>query len=239
MRRTVPLVILTVLLWHGVPAGAAPAAVSGDEVQSRASIREAAARFLEHRLAATPGRAEFRIGSLDPRLRLPRCHRTLEAFLPPGGRLAGHTSIGVRCPGDRPWKLYVPARIRLFQTVVIAKGYLPRGTRLTRRNLDRAEREVTAQGYGYMTDIGQALGMITKQPVQDGRAITPGLLGRPTLVRRGEEVTIVSQAEGYEIRVKGTALANGARGDRIRVKNISSHRVIEGSVVDRGLVRVL
>jgi flagella basal body P-ring formation protein FlgA len=38
--------------------------------------------------------------------------------------------------------------------------------------------------------------------------------------------------------MRGKALADGGRGDRIRVKNLNSGRIISGTVSGRGLVQV-
>jgi flagella basal body P-ring formation protein FlgA len=59
-----------------------------------------------------------------------------------------------------------------------------------------------------------------------------------TLVKRGERVNIQSGKAGVLISATGTAMADGAKGQKINVKNLSSQRVIQATVVDSGQVSV-
>ena len=55
-----------------------------------------AIRLLVEREMGPGHRVDVRVGQLDPRLQLQSCAR-IEPYLPPGTRLWGRTSIGVRC----------------------------------------------------------------------------------------------------------------------------------------------
>jgi flagella basal body P-ring formation protein FlgA len=183
-------------------------------------------------------KSEIRLGTLDARLRLAACDRPLEGFLPPGSHLNGNTSVGVACNGSNPWKLYVQAYVAMFKTVAVAANYLATGTVLNADNIRLEERDVTAGGYGYLTDVEQLRGKIVKQPVQEGRIIPPQALTKAKLIRRGEEVVILSKIGNIEVRMTGNALMDGAEGDRIKVKNAKSKRIVEGKVEAAGLVMV-
>jgi flagella basal body P-ring formation protein FlgA len=215
-----------------------PAAAHGAAAQSHAAILETAQAFLRQQLQTSPGRSEIRLGQLDRRLRLAPCDAGLKAFLPPGATLTGNTSVGVQCTGATAWKVYVPAQIVIIDRVVISRGFIPRGTLLTRDHLTMAEREINAASQGYIKDIEDALGRQLKHPIREGLLITPGMLERPALVKRGDEVTILSRTSALEVRMKGNALASGAEGDRIRVRNLRSSRIIEGVVRADGTVVV-
>lgn len=236
MTRITMTILLSLALMHGSALAASPPATEDMEPHGR--ILETARDFLEQQLAGSEARVEIRVGNLDRRLRLARCDQTLEGYLPPGGRLSGNTSVGVRCDGAQPWKLYVPARISLLREVVVARAYLPRGTVIGPDHVEIAERDVTASGHGYVGDPDQVIGMIMRQPLQNGLLITPAMLERPKLVRRGEEVMIISRTGNFEVRMAGSALADGAEGERIQVRNKHSKRIIEGQVTGQGAVMV-
>lgn len=211
---------------------------AGPGVHPHADILETARGFLAGELGAREGKADIRLGELDRRLRLARCDRPLEGYLPSAGSLTGNISVGVRCTGSHPWKIFVPARVALIETVVVSRGFLARGTVLGEDHIMLAEREITAPGHGYIKDIDQALGRVLRQPVRDGLVINPAMLDRPRLVRRGDEVLIVSEGGAFEVRMKGSALSDGAEGDRIQVRNGSSRRVVEGRVASDGTIMV-
>jgi flagella basal body P-ring formation protein FlgA len=218
--------------------GLATACHASTAQQSHASILQTAQSFLQQQLKAISGRSEIRLGQLDPRLRLAPCDGKLQAFLPAGSTVAGNTSVGVQCTGTTAWKIYVPAQIVIIDRVVISRGFIPRGTVLTREHLTIAEREINAASQGYLKDMDAALGMKLKHPIREGLVITPVMLERPALVKRGDEVTILSRSNSLEVRMKGSALANGAEGDRIRVRNLNSSRIVEGVVRADGAVVV-
>lgn len=233
-----PLGVARSFLLGIVAAFGFPAVAQAAAVQSHETILETARSFLQQQLKGTPGRSEIRFGQLDPRLRLARCDGKLQAFLPPGTTAMNTTSVGVQCTGSATWKLYVPAQVVIIDRVVVSRGFIPRGTILTPEHLMVAERELSAASQGYMKDLSEVLGRKLKHPIRGGLVITPGMLERPALVKRGDEVTILSRTSTLEVRMKGSALANGAEGDRIRVRNLNSSRIVEGTVRADGTVVV-
>ncbi|MDR2877128.1 MAG: flagellar basal body P-ring formation protein FlgA [Chromatiales bacterium] len=227
MTRASAGALITLLLWPWL-------ALADFEPHQR--ILDTAQRFLQKQAQTSPGKAEIRLGTIDQRLRLARCDGALEAWMPPNSRLTGNTSVGVRCTGTQPWKLFVPAHITRTERVLVSHGYLPRGTVLTREHLTLAEREVGNSTQGYMKDYDQAIGQVLRQALQDGLLLTPNMLQRPKLIQRGEEVFILSHGGAFEVRMKGSALSDGAEGERIRVKNLNSSRIVEGTVSADGNV---
>lgn len=211
---------------------------AAETAQSHESILATAKDFLEAQLADTDARSEIRLGTLDARLRLAACDGPLEGFLPPGARLRGNTSVGVACAGSNPWKLYVQAHVAVYKTVAVAATYLPAGTALGTHNIRFEERDVTSAGYGYVSGLEQVNGKVVKQPVQEGRTIPPQALAKAKLIRRGESVVILSRSGHFEVRMSGSAMMDGAAGDRIKVRNEKSKRIIEGKVEAPGLVTV-
>lgn len=214
------------------------AMAAGHSRQSLEAIRSAAASFLKHQRWHSPGKLQIHTGQLDPRLRLHRCSKKLQAFMPPGSRRSGNTSVGIRCTDHKPWKLYVPVSIKLIGRVFASANYLPRGTVIQATDLKRVEYDLARLQQGYFSTADKIIGKVLKQAVPGGGIITPAHLSRPRLVRRGESVIIMAKASGIEIRMKGKALTDGAAGELVRVKNIKSQRIIEGTVEHDGIIRV-
>lgn len=203
-----------------------------------AEIRSAAKSFIRHQHRGDPGTPKIYVADLDPRLRLHHCEKKLQAFMPPGSRKLGNTSIGIRCSGPKPWKLYVPVRIKMMGHVLISANYLPKGTVVRSADLKRVDFDLASLRQGYFTMANQITGKMLKQAIPLGRIITPAYLSKPKLVRRGENVIILAKTSGFEIRMKGKALMDGTAGELIRVKNIKSHRIVEGTVERSGIIQV-
>ena len=173
---------------------------------------------------------------LDPRLRLAPCPQALEAFLPVGGRKLGNTSVGVRCAGA--WSLYVPVRVSALADVIIANRPLQRGAILSAADLRHERRDLATLAYGYVLHSEQAIGKRVTRSLSEGTPLTPNLLSAPQWVKRGERVTVVAQAGGMEVRMNGEALMDGTEGALVRVRNLNSSRVVEGTVIAQGVIQV-
>jgi flagella basal body P-ring formation protein FlgA len=217
---------------------ALPALAETPPAQSHEAIRTAVREFLLAREISPGAEMEVWVNDLDPRLRLAACERPLEVFLPPSAPPAGRVTAGVRCTGASRWSLYVPARVRWLDEVVVAARELTRGSRIDAASLSLERRDLARLPRGYFLTAGEAAGLVPDRTVARGTVLHPGLLDTPLAVRRGGLVNIVARVAGAEIRMKGKALDAGAMGARIRVENLSSGRELEARVVSAATVRV-
>lgn len=207
--------------------------------QSHASINTRVRDYLLERVPdAQRADARVELGRLDPRLRLPVCSSPLQTIATGDRPAAGAQSVGVRCAGERPWTLYVPARVAVFGPVAVIARPLARGAAIQREDLEIVQRDLGGLSYGYFDTPEAAVGKMAKQPLSAGQILRVNQVVSPKLVRRGEQVTLRVFADGFVVSVAGSALADGVLGQRIRVRNERSRRVVEGEVVAAGAVRV-
>lgn len=212
--------------------------MAASEIHSLESIEQQVEEFLLNLQQTQTDNHEIRVHPLDPRLRLAACDVKPEVFLANGARALGNTSVGVRCSGSQPWTVYLNARIQRFAEVLVADRYLPRGTLLTAADLRPERRDVSKLPGGYATDSARLLGKRLRRSLREQAVIPPQALEAPTLVRRGDQVTLVIRQAGMEITATGIALRDGAEGERIQVRNAASERVIEGNVIAAHRVEV-
>lgn len=232
---TAKLLMLLTLLVYSYGSLAEPV----ENHQPHSSIITAVIQFLEqttenHQHPNT----QIQVGHLDKRLKLHLCSRPLETYLAPGAKTVGKTTVGVRCGGDKAWALYVPATINIFSTVYKTVHGLPRGHVIREQDIEPVEYNLAQLNYGYFDDKSKLIGMQTKRRLSQGRVITPNQVKPPLLVKRGEQVALVSKSRLFTVRMNGKAMMDGALGDRIRVKNSSSSRIIEGKVTQAGVVMI-
>jgi len=206
--------------------------------QDHDAIRSAARQFVGSNMQEYPQAPQIEVGQLDRRLRLTECGSALETFAPNNRKLVGNVTIGVRCRNPKPWTIYVPVSIRVFDTVVVTERMLARNTVVGKFDIAKEIRDVTSLHGRYMRTLDDALGQLASQHVPINTILLPNMLQEPKLVHRGEQITILATASGVEVRMNGTALADGSAGDRIRVRNNRSKRVVQGTVLRAGEVRV-
>lgn len=202
------------------------------------SIRSAVSNFLEQESGKNAQAVQIEVGRLDPRLRLAACTTPLSVYLAPGARMPGNISVGVRCDGASPWALFVPASVRQKFVVVTAAQTLTRGKLLAPADLRVESRYLMSLPTGALEDPAMAVGRVVTRQLATGSLVTAGALREERAVRRGQTVTLSLAAGSLLIRVSGTALKDGALGDRITVRNTTSNRVVEGVIIEAGVVEV-
>lgn len=206
--------------------------------QSHDSIRHAAKVFLGQQAQRLHKRHVVQVDHLDPRLHVKHCSRPLETFLPPGSSVYTAMTVGVRCRGASPWTLYVPARLKVLDKVIVAARPLQPGHRVTAEDFTITERDLSTLHTEYTSDPRDVLGKRIKQPVLANNVLTPYVLERSRVVHRGDRVTIIARDNGLEVRMMGQALMDGAKGDEIKVRNLSSKQIVVGTVAAEGMINV-
>jgi flagella basal body P-ring formation protein FlgA len=177
-------------------------------------------------------------GLLDERLKLPACAEAPQAFSPAGNGARGALSVGVRCTSPVSWTLYIPVRISETRQIMVLNRALNRGEIVTADAISLQERDITTLPYGYLATAAEAVGKTIKRPLTAGSVLTPDALELQRIIKRGQSVTLLSRIGGLEIRAQGTAMADAAQGDRLKVENTSSRRIVEGVVRSADTIEV-
>ncbi len=227
--------VCTILLLS-LLAGAANAAQQWQPTDSIAAVAEA---YVMKKIGPRAKRTSVRAGALDPRHRLALCSQELEPFMRRGARIEVRTIVGVRCSGEKPWKVDLPVEVIVTDKVLVASRTLPRGHLLTAEDLVVEERDVSRLLSGYHSDVNKLVGQRLKSQLIAGRILTPALVQADIAVKRGQTVTLTAETGGISIKMSGKALMDGAIDQRIRVENTNSGRVVEGIVRSREHVEVL
>lgn len=197
---------------------------------------EAAVHALVDSSGSRAGDVEVSLGRLDPRLRLPRCGQDLAARYTQTRRRSGPLSVEVRCEGKQPWSLYVPVTLARFAAVVVAARPLARGQVIAADDVAMARRRIDISTRTYFEQPAAAIGQLATRSIGSGEILDQNQLRQPRLVRRGEQVVLSLGNSAVKVSMKGEALADGTAGERIRVRNLSSARIVEGTVTAAGVV---
>lgn len=82
------------------------------------------------------------------------------------------------------------------------------------------------------------VGRKAKTKIRKGEVIRDNALFRNWLVRKGNRVVMFYKNGGVYIESVGLALQNGSKGEKIRVRNLSSRKMVLGEVVGERRVKV-
>ena len=201
-------------------------------------IAQTAHDFALNELSSVGEEIQIHIGQLDPRLRLNRCSLPLQASSPGYGTRQGLSSVNIRCNDGKPWSLYVPVTIKNLKQVATLKRAVIRGNVLTTDDIVLKKVNINRLSSGYYERIEQLLGKVIIQNLAKGAVLTQHHVKSQKTIQRGQTVTLIAKNSVIEVRTEGTALAEGALGDRIKVKNLKTERVVEGVIIDKRLINV-
>ena len=145
-------------------------------------------------------------------------------------------NLFVACSGE--WSIYVPVELDVYRPVVTAIRPLASGAVIAAEDVELSPFDVSQLVGAYLTTLDDAIGMGVKRPITQGRPILSQQLEPPLLIRRGEAVVISAEAGALAVKMTGTALTDGHRGEQIRIKNLTTSRIIDGRVIAPGQVTV-
>lgn len=209
------------------------------EIQPVESIRESIKKHLEQSIQAPDFTSlRVRVGELDERLRLAKCTKPLEIFLPPGTPLNTATTVGVKCTHEKRWTIYVSVQTEILGTVWTAAKPLITGVELKNDDITASERDLKQLNRGYFLDKTQILGKILNRDLSLGEVINPQAISIPEMIKRGDQVLITANMGNIRVEMMGIALTAGGKGQLVRVKNLSSEREIDAVVVSPSRVKV-
>ncbi|HUI61404.1 MAG TPA: flagellar basal body P-ring formation chaperone FlgA [Steroidobacteraceae bacterium] len=213
-------------------------AAPNDGTQPLAAIRSAAEAYVRSLIPASAGESTVNVGELDSRLRLAHCPRALVASLTAGMSLQARSTVGVSCNGPVHWTVYLPVTVESKIEVLVLTRPVNRDDRLTPADVTVETRRTAGPGTAYLTKLSDLSGRTVKRPLAAGTTLAVDMFTPDLIVRRGQQVTLLSSGGAIEVRASGRAMVDGAAGARIQVQNLSSMRVIEGVVESADLVRV-
>lgn len=211
------------------------ASLADAPVETPASLKKTVEAFVRGQLADQPG-AAFSIGTVDSRLRLPACPQR-EAFLPPGGRLWGNATIGVRCDAPSPWTIYVPVSITISGQVVVTLHAMMRGQVIHESDVKTQEQDLTQLPGGVLTSLDQALGKTLLANVPAAYPLRVDMLKAPLAIYQGQTVRITATRGGLTVYNEGKSLGNAAEGQPVDVRTTAG-QVVKGIARSGGVVEI-
>lgn len=207
--------------------------------QSIAALMQAAATHLRDRHDPAQGELTISPRAPDSRLHLSACAQALQTEFPAVRVTGPLASVRVSCAEAGGWSVNILLDVKLERDVLVAARSLGRGTLLGGSDVRAERRDVLRLPYGYLTDPDRVGDLRLSRSVSAGAALNPGMLAERLLVERGRAVTIVARSGAISIRASAIAMDGGVAGDRVRVRNLASGRIVSAVVVKDGTVEVV
>jgi len=211
---------------------------SASEFQSLQSLRMQAENFILQYAYRSPYPPRFEIGNIDNRLRLKACPTRLHIEYARQDKIQGNTALNVSCQQGASWKLLLPVRIELYDDVLTLSKSLHKGQIIDDSQVRFQKRNISRLNNGYYSKGDELSGLEATRNLNRGTVLTPASLRPREMVKSGQQVTLILEYKGLQIKSTGQALRSARQGEVIKVRNNQSNRIVEGLVSGVGQVRV-
>lgn len=174
---------------------------------------------------------------LDSRIQLAACASPLQVTTA-SERALGPVSMSVSCSHPNPWRVQVRGSVSAVAELPVLALPINRGDVIGSGDIELRQQRITRDLVGYLRSEQDIVGKEARKNLVVGSKLRKSDLISPQIIDRGQTVALVAQSAGLLVNMQGKALSNGAAGDRLMVKNLSSGRRIEGLVQRNGTVLI-
>jgi flagella basal body P-ring formation protein FlgA len=233
-RLTLPAVVLALCM--GAPALAnEPAQEPG--IQPLKGIRAAAESAVRGVIDPALSSVELKVSFIDARLRLPACGGKLDTFATAPRTGQSRVTVRVGCPAPA-WTLNVPVEVRRSHSVLVMRRAVARGETIAAGDVISQTRVLPGLASPFVARVEDLGNRLTRRPIPAGTALPADALEAALLIKRGQQVTLVAQTAGFEVRAPGKAMGDASARQRVRVQNLNSLKIVEGLAETENVVRV-
>lgn len=133
---------------------------------------------------------------------------------------------------------WVSARLRVWREVAVSNRTLAKGEAIGSADYRWEKREITPFIRNALLNRESVNGLRTGRVVAANSVLTGDLLEKEWLVRRGEPASLQVAARNLAVTLRVIPLADGELGQRIRVSNENSRKIIYARVSGPNLLEV-
>jgi flagella basal body P-ring formation protein FlgA len=169
---------------------------------------------------------------------LKKCDIPLEYSFQEQFVISSRATIKAICNGNNPWTFYIPISLKIYQPVVVTNRPMSKDELITTDTISLKEVDITNLNQGFFSDPNLAVGQISRFPMKAGSILTPQSIVKNKLIKRGDRLNIIVEDAELSVYMQGESLEDGSLGDNIKVRNISSKKIIEATIVAPGKVQI-
>ena len=135
-------------------------------------------------------------------------------------------------------RITVKATVNALDWVVKSKRPFKKGHRIQRDDIYLTKMNVMKMPRSAITSVGKIDGKILKRSILTNMPLTEDMMETGASVRIGKKVTLLLISDGFKITAKGKLKENAHIGQPVKVRNLSSKKVLRGILIDENTVKV-
>ncbi len=156
-------------------------------------------------------------------------------------RLSGRFSatLDVNADGAPSMAVRVTGRLQEMVDLPVARRRMMPGEVIAAADLDWSRMHSGLVRGEFVRVPAQAIGLALKHAISADQPIPSADLGRPEIIRKGENMTLSLENPGLALTAQGVATEPGGVGDHIRVLNAFSRVTLEAEITGPGQGRII
>ena len=142
--------------------------------------------------------------------------------------------ITIRTNADSTPKIHSKKKINKISNsikLITLRNNLKKGEVIQKHDL-KFDYKTNSVGTGFFESFDELVGRKINQNLSKGQVIKIRHLEENFMVSEGQSIIIFSDLYGINVRMQGNALENGHFNELIKVKNISSGKIVQGRVIN-------
>ena len=142
--------------------------------------------------------------------------------------------ITIRTNADSTPKIHSKKKINKVSNsikLITLRNNLKKGEVIQKHDL-KFDYKTNSVGNGFFESFDKLVGRKINQNLSKGQVIKIRHLEENFMVSEGQSIIIFSDLYGINVRMQGNALENGHFNELIKVKNISSGKIVQGRVIN-------
>lgn len=135
-------------------------------------------------------------------------------------------------------KAQIRVKISYFEDVLIASDRIGRHQIINSENCISKRMEITSLTARPLTSENSLADLWSKRDIRKGQILSSGSVEKIPTILTGQGISILYKSNVIEISAKGLAMESGYIGERIRIKNEQSKKILTGTIIDGGTVEI-
>lgn len=135
-------------------------------------------------------------------------------------------------------KLFVRAKISVFDDVVVAKSRIPRGEKIQKADVRTIKKNISKEHVGYKSEPRLLVGQKAQRDIGKNETVKKQYVDDPILIKKGSPIKLVYKTKNLLLTNIVKALKSGKKGDVIPVRPLQGDRTIYAIVMDENSVKV-
>jgi flagella basal body P-ring formation protein FlgA len=203
-------------------------------------IRDLITQYLKQKLSHPSTDINIKFVSKPKEIYLPAGQITYQIVPHANSSLLGKVVLPLQFyHNDQPYKrITVTAQVDVWAPIVTTSKPIPRNKPISLDDIQLKKVNLAKLSQNIIFDPQSIVGQHARRNIDAGTPLRTDLITIPHIVKRGDIVMIVAESAGLRVTTVGKVKTRGRRGDRIRVENLDSQKVIFAQVVDARTVKI-